>query len=81
MVDSFGFMKEKSPVRSTVHDEFDSMKVSDRQERSLSAAVILGVSAKLVVFPDEDHFINKPKNRKFWYDTVGEWLKSYTGLK
>ncbi len=37
----------------------------------------LGVDAKLVVFPDEDHFINRPVNRKFWYDTVNEWLGRY----
>ncbi len=33
-----------------------------------------GVEAKLVVFPDENHFIAKPVNRKFWYDTVVGWL-------
>jgi dipeptidyl aminopeptidase/acylaminoacyl peptidase len=37
----------------------------------------LNVESKLVVFPDEDHFISKPKNRKFWYDTVVQWLKAH----
>ncbi len=36
-----------------------------------------GVESKLVVFPDEDHFVVKPHNRKFWYDTVNDWLKGH----
>jgi dipeptidyl aminopeptidase/acylaminoacyl peptidase len=36
-----------------------------------------GVEAKLVVFPDEDHFVNRPVNRRFWYDTVNAWLGRY----
>ena len=46
-LDSLGLMNEKSPLRSTVHDDADSMKVSKRQEKSLRAAVICLVSAKL----------------------------------
>jgi len=36
-----------------------------------------GIEAKLVVFPDEDHFVAKPLNRKFWYDTVNDWLSAH----
>lgn len=36
-----------------------------------------GVDSKLVVFPDEDHFVNRPVNRKFWYKTVVDWLDNY----
>ncbi len=36
-----------------------------------------GVEARLMVFPDEDHFVQKPKNRKFWYDSVNLWLKGH----
>lgn len=36
-----------------------------------------GIEAKLVVFPDEDHFVVKPYNRKFWYDTVTDWLTAH----
>jgi dipeptidyl aminopeptidase/acylaminoacyl peptidase len=36
-----------------------------------------GVEAKLVVFPDENHFVARPLNRKFWYDTVSDWLSSH----
>ena len=36
-----------------------------------------GIEARLVVFPDEDHFVAKPLNRKFWYDTVNDWLSAH----
>jgi len=36
-----------------------------------------GVEAKLVVFPDETHFVSKPLNRVLWYDTVVRWLEAH----
>jgi dipeptidyl aminopeptidase/acylaminoacyl peptidase len=36
-----------------------------------------GVPSKLVVFPDEGHFILKPQNAQFWYKTFSEWLGVY----
>jgi dipeptidyl aminopeptidase/acylaminoacyl peptidase len=33
-----------------------------------------GVESKLLVFPDEGHWILKPQNSKQWYDTVLEWI-------
>ena len=32
------------------------------------------VPSKLVVFPDEGHWILKPQNSEFWYETVLDWL-------
>jgi dipeptidyl aminopeptidase/acylaminoacyl peptidase len=32
------------------------------------------VPSKLVVFPDEGHWISKPQNAKFWYGTFLDWL-------
>jgi dipeptidyl aminopeptidase/acylaminoacyl peptidase len=36
-----------------------------------------GVPSKLVVFPDEGHWVLKPDNAKFWYDTFFGWLAKY----
>ncbi|HEY6387476.1 MAG TPA: S9 family peptidase [Candidatus Acidoferrum sp.] len=36
-----------------------------------------GVPSKLVVFPDEGHWILKPQNSQFWYKTFLDWLKTY----
>jgi dipeptidyl aminopeptidase/acylaminoacyl peptidase len=36
-----------------------------------------GVPSKFVYFPDENHWILKPQNSLFWYDTVRKWLATY----
>ncbi len=36
-----------------------------------------GVPSKLVVFPDEGHWILKPRNAQFWYKTFLDWLATY----
>jgi len=36
-----------------------------------------GIPAKLVLFPDEGHFVLKPQNSRFWHKTIFEWLDSY----
>jgi len=37
------------------------------------------VPSKLVLFPDEGHWVLKPQNSLLWYHTfldwIGEWLK------
>ncbi|OLB31524.1 MAG: hypothetical protein AUH13_07935 [Acidobacteria bacterium 13_2_20CM_58_27] len=35
------------------------------------------VPSKLVVFPDEGHWILKPQNAQFWYKTFFDWLALY----
>ena len=37
-----------------------------------------GVPSKLVVFPDEGHWVLKPQNAKFWYKTFLEWVEEWT---
>jgi dipeptidyl aminopeptidase/acylaminoacyl peptidase len=36
-----------------------------------------GVPSKLVVFPDEGHWILKPQNAQFWYRTFLDWVATY----
>ena len=36
-----------------------------------------GVPARLVYYPDENHWILKPQNSKHWYGEVLGWLKKY----
>lgn len=37
------------------------------------------VPSKLIIFPDEDHFIKKANNQRFWYNEVLSWIKRYLG--
>lgn len=36
-----------------------------------------GVPSKLVYFPDENHWVLKPQNSLFWYETKRRWLEQY----
>lgn len=36
-----------------------------------------GVPSKLMYFPDENHWILKPQNSLFWYETHRQWLQQY----
>jgi len=38
-----------------------------------------GVDARLVYFPNENHWILKPNNSLFWYNEVLNWLERYIG--
>jgi dipeptidyl aminopeptidase/acylaminoacyl peptidase len=40
-----------------------------------------GVPARLVIFPDENHFILKPQNARRWWSEVFDWLDRYLGAK
>jgi len=37
-----------------------------------------GVESRLIVFPDENHWILKPQNSIYWYQNVLDWLDSHT---
>ncbi|NIJ09091.1 dipeptidyl aminopeptidase/acylaminoacyl peptidase [Sphingomonas vulcanisoli] len=39
------------------------------------------VPSKLLVFPDENHWVLKPKNSLQWYGEVFQWLDKWTGNK
>lgn len=36
-----------------------------------------GVESKMLYFPDEGHWIQKPLNAELWYETVLDWMDSY----
>ena len=38
-----------------------------------------GVAARLVYFPDENHWILKPRNSLLWYREVLGWLDRWLG--
>ncbi len=38
-----------------------------------------GVPSKLLVFPDENHWVLKPANARLWYATFQDWFHQYLG--
>lgn len=41
---------------------------------AFNAAQMMGVPSKLVIFPDENHWILQPQNALYWHRTFFEWL-------
>jgi dipeptidyl aminopeptidase/acylaminoacyl peptidase len=39
----------------------------------------LGVPSRLVVFPDENHWVLKPQNAIYWHWEMQQWLSRYIG--
>ena len=39
------------------------------------------IPARLVVFPDEGHWIAKPQNQRLWWNEVQGWLAKYLATK
>ena len=38
-----------------------------------------GVASRLVIFPDEGHWVLKPQNQRLWWSEVQSWLVKYLG--
>lgn len=55
-------------------------RVPDQQGLAYySTLKTLGVPARLVFFPDENHWILKPQNSRLWFKEYFAWLKKYVG--
>jgi len=42
-----------------------------------TALQVQGVPSKLMIFPDEGHWVLKPQNSQLWYKTFSGWLAEY----
>lgn len=55
--------------------ELDYRVPYDQSLQLFTTLQLKGVESKLVVFPDEGHWILKPQNSEFWYGQVMDWFK------
>jgi dipeptidyl aminopeptidase/acylaminoacyl peptidase len=71
------FVKEFRTPTLVVHGEQD-MRVPVGQGLQLFTALQLQkVPSKLLLFPDEGHWVLKPQNSLLWYNTVIDWIDSW----
>ena len=69
--------KWKTPML-VLHGEKDFRVPYAQGIATFTALQRLGVKSRFVEFPDENHWILKPANSTFWYDTVLAWLDEHT---
>ncbi len=60
-----------------IHSELDYRVPVSEGFQVFTALQEMGVPSKLLYFPDEDHFINKPLNSELWHKTIYDWLAEY----
>ena len=70
------FGKYKTPTLVT-HGELDFRVPYTEGLQMFTALQRQGVPSKLLIFPDEGHWILKPQNSELWYKTVLDWLATY----
>lgn len=57
--------------------ELDYRVPYDQSLQLYTTLQLKGVPSKLIVFPDEGHWILKPQNSEFWHDQVMDWFRTY----
>jgi dipeptidyl aminopeptidase/acylaminoacyl peptidase len=72
------FVKNFKTPTLVTHGELDYRVPIGQGEQLFTALQEMNVPSKLVQFPDEGHWILKPQNSQFWYQTVIDWLNHYT---
>ncbi|MDQ3747728.1 MAG: prolyl oligopeptidase family serine peptidase, partial [Acidobacteriota bacterium] len=57
--------------------EIDYRVPVDQSLQLYTALQLNNTPSKLIVFPDEGHWILKPQNSEFWYGQVLDWFGKY----
>ena len=66
----------KTPIL-IVHGQNDYRVDVSEGYQAFTAARKMGVPAKFLYFPDADHWVTRPRDRRLWWDTVLAWLDQY----
>ena len=57
-----------------IHGGSDFRVPYDEGMAAFNAAQLMGVPSKLIVFPNENHWILKPQNALYWHRSYFDWL-------
>ncbi len=66
----------KTPMM-VIHGGRDYRVVPTEGLSTFNALQRRGIPSKLIFFPDENHFVLKPANSKFWHQSVIEWMDKW----
>ena len=60
-----------------IHGELDYRVPIGEGMQLFTAVQRKGIDSKMLIFPDEGHWVLKPQNSQLWYHTVLDWLDKY----
>ncbi|KAL1861450.1 hypothetical protein Daus18300_008843 [Diaporthe australafricana] len=63
-----------------IHSELDYRLPVTEGLAAFNVLQSRGVPSKLLVFPDENHWVLKPENSLVWHNEVIGWLNKYSGV-
>ncbi len=60
-----------------IHGEKDYRILASQGMAAFNAAILRGVPAEMLIFPDENHWVLKPQNGILWQRTYFNWLDKW----
>jgi len=60
-----------------VHSQLDYRVDLSEGYQAFTALKLHGVPGKFLYFPDEGHFVVRPRNRRLWWGVVLDWVDQY----
>jgi len=79
-------MEKWSPANYVQHWSTPMLVVHSQQDfrvdlseglQAFTALRLKRIPSKFLYFPDEGHFVTRPRNRRLWWNTVLDWLDLY----
>jgi dipeptidyl aminopeptidase/acylaminoacyl peptidase len=71
------FVKNFKTPMLVIHSELDYRVPIGEGLQLFTALQRMGVESKMLMFPDEGHWVLKPQNSELWFHTVLDWLDKY----
>ena len=71
------FAKEFHTPTLVIHGELDFRVPYTQGLQLFTALQLQKIPSKLLIYPDEGHWISKPQNSLLWYKTSIDWLNSW----
>ncbi len=75
------FVKEFKTPTLVLHGELDYRVPVGQGMQLFTGLQLMKVPSKLILFPDEGHWILKPQNSLLWYQSFLDWINEFTARK
>ncbi|HEV7746790.1 MAG TPA: S9 family peptidase [Pyrinomonadaceae bacterium] len=71
------FVKNFKTPMLIIHSDLDFRVPFGEGLQLFTAVQRMGIDSKMLMFPDEGHWVLKPQNSQLWYHTVQDWMDKY----
>ena len=75
------FVRDFKTPTLVIHGELDYRVPYGQGLQLFTALQLQKVPSKLLLYPDEGHWIGKPQNSMLWYKSFVDWVTEWTQKK